>query len=138
MLTVALPEHVISWARLSGPVPQPVAGTRRFRSLGPALNSLLPKLQYALLRGFLPQVDRHTRLIIETHIAGYIYRPEPTAPHVGFGLFKDCSDSGFELWLLGIGEFWRGRGHGRAMIEGCWRRRWAGLWSWHAALGRPS
>ncbi len=117
MLTTLLPEHL---DLLGSVIRSGAAGGSWDPSLqeqGPALSSLLAKVHYALLNGYLPQVDPRTGRPIQTHIAGYIYRPSADAPAIGIGLFKDFSESGFELWLLGIDETWRGSGHGRAMIE---------------------
>ena len=84
---------------------------------GPELNSLLAKVHYAMLNGYVPQADCRIGRVIATHIAGYAYRPSLDAPEIGFGLFKDFSESGFEIWLLGIDDAWRAKGHGRAMIQ---------------------
>ena len=49
--------------------------------------------------------------------AGYVYRADPSSPPIGFGLFKDFIDTAFELWMVGIAEAHRARGHSRAMLS---------------------
>jgi len=66
--------------------------------------------------GFVRQLDPRIGKEIDIHIAGFVYCPAPDAPPIGFGLFKDFSPGGLELWLLGIDEPWRGQRYGSALL----------------------
>jgi len=84
---------------------------------GASLDALLANLRYAFVHGVLPQIDPRTGARIETRIAGYVFQIDPDTPPIGFGLFKDFTAAGFELWLVGIAEAYRGRGHARALLS---------------------
>ena len=83
---------------------------------GPAVDSLLSKIGYALEHGALPQFDPRSGKWIVTRIAGWIYRPDEHAPPIGFGLFKEWYGDGFEFWLCAIDPTKRGSGLGRKML----------------------
>lgn len=116
MITVALTEHLDLVGRIlqSGAV----AGSwdPALREPGPFLDSLLAKIHCSLVDGFVRQIDPRIGKEIEIRIAGYVYCTAPGTPPIGFGLFKDFSPSGFELWLSGIDESWRGKGFGKALF----------------------
>jgi GNAT superfamily N-acetyltransferase len=116
MVKTALPEHLDLVKKIlqSGAV----AGSwdSALRAPGPTLDSLLGNIRRSLASGFVRQLDPRVGKEIDIHIAGYVYCPAPDAPPIGFGLFKDFSPSGLELWLLGIDEPWRGKGHGKALL----------------------
>jgi ribosomal protein S18 acetylase RimI-like enzyme len=80
------------------------------------LPQLLAKLRYVFAHGDLPQVDPRTGVVVKTLITGYVYSVCAGSPPVGFGLFKDFLDSALELWMLGLSESERGKGHGRTMV----------------------
>jgi len=117
MMTDATPEHlpligeVLAYGGRSG------SWDRSLGDGGASLDALLAKLHYAFLHGVLPQIDPWTGARIETRIVGYVFQTDPGTSPIGFGLFKDFTVAGFELWLLGLAEGHRGRGHGRALLS---------------------
>jgi GNAT superfamily N-acetyltransferase len=116
MVKTASPEHLDLLRKIlqSGAV----AGSwdSALRAPGPTLGSLLGNIHRSLACGFVRQWDPRIGKEIDIHIAGFVYCPAPDAPPIGFGLFKDFSPSGLELWLLGIDEPWRGQGYGGALL----------------------
>ena len=53
-------------------------------------------------------------------VPGYVYWADETVgsePPVGFGLFRAAPGGGYELWLAGLDNALRGKGHGRAMLK---------------------
>ena len=76
-------------------------------------------LRQALTVGYFVQEDPRGRLYTSP-TSGYMYYAEhvgdPSRP-IGFGLFKALPRMGYELWLTGIDNAWRGRGHGHAMLS---------------------
>jgi GNAT superfamily N-acetyltransferase len=117
MIEVARPDHLDLVARIVKSAAATGSWDPELGVPGPALDALLAKLQHAFVHGFVPRIDPRTGQWMETHIAGYVYRFDATTPPIGFGLFKDFTATGYELWLLGIDEPFQGRGCGRAMIE---------------------
>jgi GNAT superfamily N-acetyltransferase len=117
MIAGATPDHlaligdVLAYGGRSGSW-DPSLGNR-----GANLDALLAKLGYAFIHGVLPQIDPRTGAHIETRIAGYVFHVGPGTPPIGFGLFKDFTAAGYELWMLGIAEPYRGKGYGRAMLS---------------------
>jgi GNAT superfamily N-acetyltransferase len=83
---------------------------------GRAADALFSRIGYALLHGRLPQVDPRTNRVIETRIGGAVFVVESASAPVGFGLFKDFADDGFEFWLCAIDASMRGKGLGRQML----------------------
>ena len=75
-------------------------------------------LRQALTVGYFVQEDPRGRLYTSP-ASGYMYYTDrigdPSRP-IGFGLFKALPRMGYELWLTGIDNAWRGRGHGHAML----------------------
>jgi ribosomal protein S18 acetylase RimI-like enzyme len=53
----------------------------------------------------------------EVHVASYVYSTAKGAPSIGYGIFKELGEDGFELWLTGIAAAHRRQGHGRAMLR---------------------
>lgn len=117
MIEAARPDHLDLIARVVKSGAAAGSWDRELSTPGPALATLLAKLQRALVQGYLSQTDPRTGQLIETRIAGYVYRPDADGPPIGFGLFKDFTATGLELWLVGIDAPYRDRGHGRAMLE---------------------
>ncbi len=117
MLEVARPDHLDLVARIVRSGAASGSWDPGLAVPGPALDALLAKLRHAFVHGFLPQVDRRTGQPIETHIAGYVYHLGLADSPIGFGLFKDFTATGYELWLVGMDKPFQGRGYGRAMVE---------------------
>jgi len=75
-------------------------------------------LRRALTHGFVVEEDPGSGDFLARAVPGYVYVPDRLGANhrpIGFGLFK-AGKLGFELWLAGVEEAWRGHGHGRAMI----------------------
>jgi hypothetical protein len=117
MLEVATPEHLPLVAEILAYGGRSGAWDANLGRGGTQLEALIGKLRYAFIHGVLPQVDPRTGARIETCIAGYVYRVDPSTPLIGFGLFKDFTDAAFELWMVGITEAYRARGHSRPMLS---------------------
>ncbi len=117
MIEVARPDHLDLVARVVQSAAATGSWDPEFAVPGPALDTLLTKLRHAFVHGFVPRIDPRTGQLIETHIAGYVYRVDASSPPIGFGLFKDFTATGCELWLVGIDAPLQGGGYGRAMVE---------------------
>ena len=116
MIAVATPEHLGLMGDILAEGGRSGSWDASLGQGGANLDALLTKLRHALIHGILPQVDPRTGQRIETHIGGYVFQIRPDTPPVGFGLFKDFTATGYELWLLGIAGHHRGQGHGRALV----------------------
>ena len=117
MLEIATPEHLPLIAEVLAYGGRSGAWDASLGRRGSQLDALLAKLRHAFVHGVLPQVDPRTGAPIETRIAGYVYRVDPSSPPIGFGLFKDFTASAFELWMVGIAEAHQAKGHGRPMLS---------------------
>jgi GNAT superfamily N-acetyltransferase len=117
MITCATPEHLTLIGKVLAYGGRGGSWDSSLGNGGASLDALLTKLRYAFIHGVLPQIDPRTGKHIETRIAGYVFHINPDAPPIGFGLFKDFSDTGYELWLVGIAEPFRGKGHSRALLS---------------------
>ena len=84
---------------------------------GPKSDDLFAKIRYALEHGALPQIDPRTNRRIMTRMGGWIFLADTEPTPSGFGLYKDFTATGFELWLCGIDPRARGRGLGRQMLS---------------------
>jgi len=76
-------------------------------------------LRQALVIGHFVQEDRWGKLYT-CPASGYMYYAERSGDRshpIGFGLFKTLPGIGYELWLTGVDNAWRGRGHGHAMLS---------------------
>jgi GNAT superfamily N-acetyltransferase len=104
---------------------------------GANLDALLAKLEYAFIHGVLPQIDPRTGAHIETRIAGYVFHAGPGTPPIGFGLFKDFTAAGYELWMLGIAEPYRGKGTAAPCFLSSLGRRLEAASCWRAVRGLP-
>jgi len=83
---------------------------------GPKSDHLFATIRYALEHGAVPQIDPRTNRRISTRIGGWIFLADAEATPSGFGLYKDFTADGFELWLCAIDARARGKGLGRRMI----------------------
>jgi len=84
---------------------------------GPKSDDLFAKISYALEHGTLPQIDPRTNQRINTRIGGWIFVADTGPAPSGFGLYKDFTAGGLELWLCAIDSRARGRGLGRQMLS---------------------
>jgi ribosomal protein S18 acetylase RimI-like enzyme len=78
------------------------------------------ELRQALKTGYFVVEDRESGTMQTVAVPGYVYWADETAgsePPVGFGLFRASPGGGYELWLAGLEDAVRGRGHGRAMLN---------------------
>lgn len=78
------------------------------------------ELRQALKSGYFVVEDRETGSVSTVAVPGYVYWADETdgsAPPVGFGLFRAAPGGGYELWLAGLDNAIRGKGHGRAMLK---------------------
>jgi ribosomal protein S18 acetylase RimI-like enzyme len=78
------------------------------------------ELRQALKNGYFVVQDRETGAMQTVAVPGYVYWADETVgsePPVGFGLFKAAPGGGYELWLAGLDNTLRGKGHGRAMLK---------------------
>ena len=76
-------------------------------------------LRQALASGYFVEEDLRTGDLVTRAVPGFVYIPDnETTVHrpIGFGLFK-AAPIGYELWLTGIDAAWRGRHHGRMMLD---------------------
>ena len=77
-------------------------------------------LRQALKSGYFVVQDHETGAMKTVAVPGYVYWADETVgsePPVGFGLFKAAPGGGYELWLAGLENTLRGKGHGRAMLK---------------------
>jgi hypothetical protein len=84
----------------------------------PEVTLFFANLRQALVTGYFVEQDFQGNGIPRA-APGYVYWPgERKADEhpVGFGLFKAFAEFGYELWLTGVDNAWRGNGHGRAML----------------------
>ncbi len=91
---------------------------RRLASDSREANLFFANLRQALATGYFVDEDPETGDLATIAAPGYVYLPDGRdGVHrpIGFGLFKAAA-IGYELWLAGIDEAWRGQGHGRAML----------------------
>jgi len=116
MIAVATPEHLGLIGDILAEGGRSGSWDASLGQGGANLDILLTKLKHAFIHGVLPQVDPRTGQRIETHIGGYVFHARPDMPPIGFGLFKDFTATGYELWLVGIAGLHRGQGHGRALV----------------------
>lgn len=78
------------------------------------------ELRQALKTGYFVVEDQATGSMQTVAVPGYVYWADDTAgsePPVGFGLFRAAPGGGYELWLAGLDNALRGKGHGRAMLK---------------------
>ena len=78
------------------------------------------ELRQALKTGYFVVQDQETGGMKTVAVPGYVYWADETVgsdPPVGFGLFRATPSGGYELWLAGLENTLRGRGHGRAMLN---------------------
>ena len=78
------------------------------------------ELRQALKTGYFVVEDRETGAMQTVAVPGYVYWADETVgsdPPVGFGLFRAAPGGGYELWLAGLENALRGKGHGRAMLK---------------------
>lgn len=116
MIAVATPEHLGLIGDILAEGGRSGSWDASLEQGGANLDILLTKLKHAFTHGVLPQVDPRTGQRIETRIGGYVFNVGPDTPPIGFGLFKDFTATGYELWLVGIAGHHRGQGHGRALV----------------------
>jgi GNAT superfamily N-acetyltransferase len=117
MIEVAGTEHLALIASLIADGAREGSWDRALAEPGPASQNLMAKIGQALQHGALRQIDPRTGKWIVTRIEGWIYRNDPRAPPVGFGLFKEIQPGVFELWLTAIEPKLQGDGLGREMIR---------------------
>ncbi len=78
------------------------------------------ELRQVLKTGYFVVEDRETGGVQTVAVPGYVYWADETVdgePPVGFGLFRAAPGGGYELWLAGLENTLRGKGHGRAMLK---------------------
>jgi len=78
------------------------------------------ELRQALKTGYFVVEDRDTGSMRTVAVPGYVYwadESNSSDPPVGFGLFRAAPGGGYELWLAGLDNALRGKGHGRAMLK---------------------
>ena len=78
------------------------------------------ELRQALKTGYFVVQDQDTGGMKTVAVPGYVYWADETVgsdPPVGFGLFRAAPGGGYELWLAGLENTLRGKGHGRAMLK---------------------
>ena len=78
------------------------------------------ELRQALKSGYFVVQDPDSGQMKTVAVPGYVYWADetaPTDPPVGFGLFRAAPGGGYELWLAGMDNALRGKGHGRAMLS---------------------
>ena len=78
------------------------------------------ELRQALKSGYFVVEDLETGSLKTVAVPGYVYWADESAaaePPVGFGLFRAAPGGGYELWLAGLDNAFRGKGHGRAMLD---------------------
>jgi GNAT superfamily N-acetyltransferase len=96
-------------------------------------------LRQALVTGYFALQDQRTGQVRSVIAPGYVYFPDTRGAHerpIGFGIFREFAE-GYELWLTGIDEAWRGHGHGRQMVSSLLATP-AGRFAWIVRVNRAS